>query len=182
MIYTNMLRRFLTTNIQIFAASFAVCAAVTAGALYFWFHLVEIGDTYTAQVQLVADTKEQERVVGTLEDTLTASEADRAALEDYFLDVVQVAQFLETVEQFAEQQRIIMSSNDLYTTEPNDLDIATVHIPYEVHGPPDAVQRFVEMMETLPYHSELRSLRIRYERDDRMAAELEVAISYITYD
>ena len=177
-----MTKRFFSTNIQILALAVIVFLAMVVGATWFFLHLNETAQTYQAQVQLIADTNERERTRDQLEMILLTSAEERAELEEYFLDVVQIAQFLELVEGYAADRSLVIESRDLYTTPPDDLNIATVRIPYEVYGPRPAVTDFIEMMETLPYHSDMQSLRTRAEPNGRMAAELEISISYITYD
>lgn len=171
-------------NIQILVASFAMFATAVVGATAFYLHFAATVAAYTEQEQLIADTEEKERAAAELRQVLEDSSEERAALDEYFLDVVQVAEFLEMVEQFAADNGIVMDSQELRTTDANDHGIAMVRVPYEIQGSDQAVTRFLEMMETLPYQSEVRSVHIQRADtpDGGSRALIEVAISYIDHD
>lgn len=176
--------RSISSNVQIVIGAAVLSIGAVAGGVLFQQHLTGTITEYTEQLQLLADAAETERIAGTLERELEESAEEREDLDSYFLDVVQIAQFLESVEQYADQTGLILDSQELRTTEPGEFNVASVSIPYEVQGDRAAVIRFIEMMETLPYHSHLDTVEVERVNPDvsLVRAFVTVTISYVEHD
>lgn len=137
---------------------------------------------YKQQLQLLANADERERTFFNLSRTLAESEVERAQLNTYFLDVVEIAQFLEMVESHARQSGLSLSSRTLSASDPDQYGVRQVRIPYSVTGQHDQVRAFIELLETLPYHSWLERIALEQVQDNRYSAEVEVVVSSYTYD
>lgn len=174
-------------DLKFLVASIATFVLTVAGAVWFY-HLVSLQLTeYTEQVQLLVDAEAVDQTTAALANDLEASVTERAELENYILDVVQIAQFLETVERYAAQKNLTIASNSLRTQEPDTVDasaVATVAVPYVLQGERSAVIEFLELMETLPYHSQIQSVRLRSTGANatELEADVTVVISYLNND
>ena len=174
----------MSHNIQVLIAALLLCIGVVVGGVFFQQHLSSALTQFADQQQLLADAAETERIADALEIELQASAEEREELDSYFLNVVQIAQFLESVEQYAEQNGLLLDSQELRTQTVDESEVARVTIPYEVQGDRPAVIRFIELMETLPYHSQLDAVQVERVSPDvpLVRAFVTVTISYVEHD
>ena len=158
---------------------------VAGGGAAAWLLLLDKGSEYHEKLQLAANVSEREQSVQELFTLIDDTQAERTELESYFLDVVQIAQLLEQIEQYANNNDLILSSQQLQQiTTTDNSDIAQVRIPYEVEGSRSQVLAFVELLEALPYHGFMERLDIRTSDNNpaQVSADVVIVVSYRQYD
>ena len=152
---------------------------------WMWSSVTELSNTYHEQLQLAANVAERESASQQLY-TLVAETADeRAAIESYFLDVVEIASFLEQVEQYAANNGLLLESDRLQELPLEDDErIVQVQIPYSVEGTRTDVLQFVELLETVPYHGHMQRMELETLGHDegRVFASEVIRLSYMQYD
>ena len=175
------MKKLSNSAMRFFIIAFVFFLAAISSFVFSLKLLSDMGKEYADSLQLIANIDEQTRELSRIDSIIASSAEDRSRLEGYFLDVVQVAQFLETIEQYAIRNNLSLDSASISEISPSNesTDPARVRIPYEVTGDRTAVLQFITLLETLPYHSELQRLRIRQSSGSSLvSAEVDVIISY----
>ncbi len=171
----------------VFLLSFVAFILTVVGLVWVAYLIQQKGVQYETELALVASADQQAQLAQSLQQQLQATEAERQQLETYFLDVVQVAQFLEQIETYARANNLRLRStslNEVTESVSATTQLMRVRIPYEVSGSRFAVMRFINLLETLPYHSDIQRLRLRSATNDaeQVTAEIELLISSQLYD
>lgn len=171
-----------TRNIFIIAWGVFLMSGVLS--VYSYNSLREKEEEYKATLQLLADYSTQAEQAAEADLLLQNTELARSTLDDYFLSVIQIAYFLETVEQYAQANGLEIVSHTIDTEETETEGISIVQIPFSVYGLDSSVIRFVELLETIPYHGYIHSLRIDSDIDNPSLsqAEILVRVSYLEND
>lgn len=172
---------------RLFLSALVVFVVALGGSLGIWFSLEGRGADFAGQLQVATNVAAQEEAIQTLYAIVADTEIDRLAIESYFLDVVQIAQLLEMIEQYAAEQDLQLESVQLQQLGTNNAEadgISQVRIPYRVSGTHEAVLGFVELLEAIPYHGYMEQLTITRPAHDQVQAEARVTIvvSYRQYD
>lgn len=167
--------------------SFVLFLMSAGGSGVMWHSLSVQGADFVDKLQLATNVAAQEDAVQTLHALVSDTEVERVAVASYFLDVVQIAQLLEQLEQYAIQNDLALQSNQLQqlpNTENDNEDITQVRIPYQVAGERANVLAFIELLEALPYHGYMERLTITAPSNDqtRATANVAIVVSYRQYD
>lgn len=163
--------------------SLIVCGISVAVLLLGWRFLVNSGQQYAHELQMVANADQVQLQAKRISSVLESSATARDSLDDYFLDTIQIAQFLEQIEAFSARTNLELESGTLSSSEPNEWGLATVDIPYEITGATDEVLEFVQILESLPYHSSVQSIQMSRSRaSDTIQIRAVLRISYLQHE
>lgn len=164
------------------SASF-LCLVGTAS--WFGLMLLEKVAVYQDQLALAAAVEEREVAVQALYQLVAETRTEREALTASFLGVVEIAIFLEQIEQYARTNQLILQSGQLQEVAFPETDlISQVRIPFTVEGTRSDVVRFVELLETVPYHGQMEQLHLQTTSANQnlVSANLVIVLSYREYD
>ena len=165
----------------------AMVVFITTSALagWMWLYISEQGNLYHEQLQLAAAVTEREATAQALYQVVYDTTEQRAAIESYFLDVVEIAVFLEQIERYAEANQLILESDQLQEISADEVsDLSQIRIPYQLEGSRDQIIRFINLLETVPYHGYLERMQIISSRSnpDVASATVVIVLSYKRYD
>ena len=169
---------------KIFTGATVLCIGMGVICAYSYYSLQAKETEYRNKLQLVADYSTQVDQATEAEVLLDRTESARLQLDNYFLTIIKIAEFLETVEQYARENKLEITSHSIETEVTAVEGISVVEIPFSVHGPEVLVVDFVELLETIPYHSYVDSLQIQSDLVDPTLAQAEIVlrVSYLEND
>lgn len=154
----------------------------SAGLLIFvYFNFLSLEEEYQNKLELIANYSESRETAIKAEQMLVDTKEDREKVDEYFLTVIKMAQFLETTEEYAAKHSLELTSHSIETSETDVDGVAQVTVPFSVRGSRSAIYNFVTLMETIPYHGYVESVRIEKDLIEPgiFSAEVVVNISYI---
>lgn len=135
-----------------------------SGSALTWFVLRvnETGRAMSEQVKVIADTMAQEQVFRELNDLVSSTEDSRLALEKFVLTEDETIGFLTEIETIGREQKVDLETTSLQVEESEDSDFDTLLVSFSAEGSVVALQKMLSILETLPYHSELRKMKLDY--------------------
>lgn len=170
-----------------FVAAIAVFVISVSAAVLMWLHLINQGTMYHEQLTLAANLNERDLSTQAFLDIVAETKEQRASIESAFLDVVDIAVFLEQVEQYAKQNELLLQSDQLQelSTENVASDyISQVRIPFRLEGTRTAALDFVRLLELVPYHGYVERFQIQSSASSpgQVTATVVMVLSYKQYD
>lgn len=138
------------------------------GALvYAGFVLEGLGAELTANMQLFADNAAREQEYRELQRTLANTEEERSALRSLVLhgndDTVN---FLSEIDELAAALGVTLITEELKVRSPEGAPFDQLDVTFAIEGPRAQTARLIELFESLPYHSYIRTLSVEYAQDE----------------
>ncbi len=116
------------------------------------------GTTLRTKAQLVADHAAQRQAQAQLNQALTDSADERAALGAYVLTEAEVIDFLAQVESDADRLGVTLATDSLKPTTGKSFD--TLLVQFSITGDESSVHAMIQALETLPYPSAITRLSL----------------------
>tara|TARA_B100000508_G_scaffold106241_1_gene84363 strand:- start:2307 stop:2834 length:528 start_codon:yes stop_codon:yes gene_type:complete len=162
----------------------AVFALVAIGAFGYMFYEISVqGNLLAAQVTALREEQAQEATYLRLQRIAEDSEEDRGQLTTYFLTRESDSiDFLNLVEGIAPQSGVTLRTSGLQTvTDPKDKS-TWIEVAFSFNGSRADVQRFVEILENVPYVSKLTSVEISARSSTDWHSNVVMRVRILGYD
>ncbi len=146
-------------------------------ALWFMFYQVNLaGGELKQQSDMIASTLAQEKKIGDLNKLLKSTTDTRETLESFVLTESKTIDFLAQVEKIGSDRGVEVKTTTLEVTDEKN-EFPTLTVRFAISGEEAAVTSMVGIFESLPYHSELRSLRMDRDVDDPSLVTMNIALA-----
>lgn len=160
-----------TKKIFIFCFIFLVISVgVFAGALYV---IQTRGHALIAQYDLEREQDAAEKRMSTVLSIAEMSTTERALLESYFLAERNIIEFITNLEEKSRAGRIEFDTTQLAVEPAKDANPAMLKIGFSFAGTQVQVIRFMELVESLPYHKTIVSSVIQESGATRVGGNWE---------
>ncbi len=175
-----MMNSISPTTKKIFFSSVLVTIAVVVVAVFVFTELFDRTASYQENLRLVADGVERQKDVDRVQKIITDSEEERLQLLDYSLTNTEVANFLETLEQFANRNTIDLGIGRLEVVEDERTHIEMLRIPFQLVGSEEIILEFLHLVESVPYFSYVEnfSMNTSAQSAPLFSASLELRVKY----
>lgn len=155
-----MMSRSTIRNVIVSGVLFALAAALLGGV---WWQVTEKGTLLYEQITTIKESNLRTQNYRQLEATINQSQAERAALQQFFLNETTTITFLSEVEAIARAGGVQITT-DALVVEPHPTEgFETLRLQATLVGAEENVLNLLEVLESLPYHSTLRSLTLQKE-------------------
>lgn len=134
-----------------------------------------VGKTLKSEVKVVADRLAQEQKYAELVDLVNETETVRNELETYILTEEETIDFLAQIEQIGIDQGVDLETLSLNVVEKSGMFDELV-VNFSVSGNELLVLKMIDVLESLPYHSQIESLDIE-RRTELNEALMRVRLS-----
>lgn len=147
-------------HVGILAMVTTLTTAVVVGGGLWW--ILSQGGALIERAQLVADYETQAQALNQLENLLTETTDERAALATFTLTEGDTIDFLATIESMARQQGTTLVTDALNVETIKEANFNTLHVTVTVSGYEASVVTVLDALEHLPYSSWVEGVDIRY--------------------
>jgi hypothetical protein len=169
------------TTLRNLILSLATFFVVGGGVLIAFLSVLEGSQTLEQQIEAVAAQNQQEEELLRLQRIAQGSEAERAQLESYFLlresDSIS---FLSEIESIAPTFNLDLETTGLQQV--NEDNTNWIQADFSVTGPRSVVQDFVKVLETIPYVSRVKSVRMTGARGENWQASIVIQVQLLSYE
>lgn len=114
---------------------------------------------------LQAEQMAKEAAVQTTAQITETTKAEREQIASYFVTETEAISFLAMIETTAVQMGVTLETTGLEVLAKTETTAAELKTNFSFSGKQIAVQRFLQALETLPYHSRIPALTIGLESD-----------------
>lgn len=140
------------------------------------------GMTLESQVEALAAQRAQEsnfiRLQRLTEDTV----AERAELSGYFLEKEgDSIDFLSHVERLAPEAGVTLQTNNLESISSQNNE-SWISVSFSISGSERRVRTFIEVMENLPYVSQIDSIDLTARSQSEWQVQLSMRVRVLAYD
>lgn len=157
---------------------FLAMAAVVATGVWF---ILQQATLLEAQVTTIATDQAQEVAFSRLQRLIAETEQDRAQLESYFLvSQSDSIDFLNYIDELAAAQRV-----ELKTSNPTEVTKGTqtfLSVDYSMSGTLEQLENFIQLLELIPYVSQLQSLQLQQQNEVLWQATTEIDVILLNYE
>jgi len=126
------------------------------------------------RVQVIANQLVLEQVFNDLADLVETTEDTRTELDSYLLSEADTIEFLAEIERVGVEQGVSLDTSAL--TVVGEGDDAELSIRFEITGSEPLVLRMIRILETLPYQSQLNTLRLTVAEETTADVTLNLAL------
>lgn len=146
--------------------------------------VVAQGELLTKQVTALAEQTAQESSYNRLLRLAEETTKEREELQTYFLeqegDSIDFLYYVESV--IAPRAGVVLETNDLTVIKEEDSEEAWLNVSISFSGTRQAVQKFVQILETMPYVQHLTELQMSARSSSLWQADVTMQIRILTYD
>lgn len=146
--------------------------------------LREIGalsDELSVQIEAIQTDRAQQEVFTQIQKISNDSQSDRVALEGYFLrSQSDSIDFLNFVEALGDSLGV-----DLTTLTPQEVERDNktyLSVGYDISGSLSQVERFIQLLEVVPYVSQLQSVSLTQLSGSTWQAQVSVNVQILNYE
>lgn len=151
------------------------------GAMVYW--VFEKGDQLTEQIDTLQAQRSQESSRYRLLRQVDATISDRAQIASYFLfKESESIDFLNQVESLAPQVGVALETDGLELVEEKGDQHQWIKVSFSFSGSYDSVERFIKILETMPYVLELTSVNLQVLSSTEWQGEVTMRVRVLTYD
>jgi hypothetical protein len=154
-----------------------------AGSGFMVYHVQQQSARLDEQITTLQKNRAQEQTYLRLQGQAEETQADRAQLQQYFLGQGSDSiEFLNLVERLAPQSQVQLTTNALQEiTEPSS-DAQWVEASFTFSGTRQAVDRFLQILETVPYVSRVTSVALSAQSGSGWQANVVMQVRVLNYD
>lgn len=138
--------------------------------------VTKAGETLESRVAVIANKLAQEQKYSELVELVEKSIPTREALDEFVLTEDKTIDFLAEIESIGKRQGVTFETSALEVVEQPGLFNILV-IRFVVTGNEARVFKMLEILETLPYHSELRDLSLDNSSDGDSQSVMNVTLA-----
>lgn len=143
--------------------------------------LKDQGDRLQQQVEALAKDQNEHKARALLSETAIRTVDERLDLQNYFLlQEEDSISFLNYVESLAPQHGVVLSTNSLSVLDDNGEKWAEVSFSFS--GTREQVQRFVKIMEELPYVIRVISIDLSAQSDTVWEGSVRLIVGLLAYE
>lgn len=166
------------TNLIISASIFAI---VVGGVLFAFFHVLHSSQTLEEQIAAVAAQTQQEETLLRLQRIAQNSVEARDELGSYFLlrESDSIA-FLSEIETIAPTVGVDLETTGLVQITQDNKD--WIQATFSITGSRENVQRFVQILENIPYVSRITSVNMTGNTAGSWQADIVIQVQLLSYD
>lgn len=161
-----------TRNILIFSIVYLIISI--AAFVLVMSQVNTVGSELESRVQVVANSYAKEIKYNELNELVENTATEREALKQYMLSEEDTILFLAEVEAVGKEQGTELVTDSLSVTQNSDgKDQLTMKL--SIDGPEELVMKMLSILETLPYHSEVKDLSLSrgVQREGEDEAEID---------
>lgn len=152
------------------------------GSAFMLWQVHQQGIELSKQVSTLQAEQAREQAHIQLQRTADETRDDRAQLRQYFLaQESDSIDFLNLVEQSAPQVGVALSTNSLNAVTGAN-DATWIETSFTFQGERAAVDRFITLLETVPYVSQVMSLQVQARTSTEWQANVVMRIRVLNYD
>lgn len=168
----------MSKSTQINFAISAICLLVTAG-LFGYIYKITADEEETLKNQLVAIKmgNEREQTFHRLQKIAEESKTDREQLDSYFLPQVgESITFLNQIETLAPQNGVTLKTDSLEEGSDKKTKEKWVDAKFTFSGTRSDVERFISILENLPYVSRVTSVQLAARAENNWEAIVNIRV------
>lgn len=171
-----------TTIRNLIVALIVIIAAIAAVGLVVYLVVVG-GEQLEEQVEMLQKHEAQEASQLQLQRTADTSKEDRAVLQEYFLKQESNSiDFLNHIEGMAPVVGVDLKTNELQSVQDTKTETDWIEVSFSILGSRNAVQRFIQVLETLPYLSRVTSVTLSALSSQEWQAEVTVRVRVLALE
>ena len=161
----------------------SILLVITAGGAVslLWF-ISKNSVLLTEQLDALKEQNQQEASLLRLQRLANETEADREKLSNYFLlresDSIT---FLSEIETLAPRLGLLLETEGLKQLLGED-KTSWIEASFSVSGSRQNIERFVQILEALPYVSRVTSIEMEAQSSDSWFAEITIQVQLLNYD
>ncbi|MEK7462013.1 MAG: hypothetical protein AAB618_00340 [Patescibacteria group bacterium] len=162
----------------------SVCLLTTVGVSGFSYKMIsDKEETLKTQLAAIKIGNELEKTYHHLQKISEDSKSDREQLNNYFLpQVSESITFLNQVEALAPQNGITLKTDALEEGSDKKTKDKWVNAQFTLSGTQSDVDRFVTILENLPYVSEITSLQMTDRSENNWEAKVTIRVFIANYE
>ena len=151
---------------------------VSVGVLsWFVYQIIYAGDQLTQRVEAIAVMNANLKTNAELEVLIEETKEERMTLADLILTEQGTSVFLTEIEGVAQQIGVELSTRSLDVIEREEETYNVLSLQLQIEGAHQQVLRMLEILEVLPYHSSMQTLRIIQEEGKQTQAEVGLMVT-----
>jgi hypothetical protein len=168
------------TTLRNLILSLTLFVVVSGAVGFFFFQLLKTTGTLEEQILALAEQDQQKEALLRLQREAQSSEIQRAELESFFLfQDDAVSDFLDIIEVAAPQQGLSLEIEDLANITADGRDWVEVFM--RIEGSRSELERFIRLLDSVPFVSRLTSVSLNNSRGDIWTAHIQIQIQLLTY-
>lgn len=163
----------------------AICTLfISMGGLGFMiFEIEKKATVLKKQLTSIEEENKRESAFYTLQKKSEESVEDRLAIETYFLPQSSDSiDFLNRVEQLAPQSGVSLKTEALQEATDKKTKQKYIEATFFFEGTEDAVEQFIEILETFPYLSRITSVSINTQPAGEWGATVTMRVFIVNYE
>lgn len=151
-----------TKTIRIAVLAIICLIGIASVVAYMWYTLEQKGAALLSSMQATADAQARELRYADLEDSVGAIVADEAAMRKFILNGERdTVTFLSTVDDLAAGLGVVLTTERLEVRTEEGRPFDSLDISFKIEGSESAVMQLIALLETIPYHSFVRSVEVQ---------------------
>lgn len=163
----------------------ALIITAAAGAVFFFVFqkVMNEGDRLAVQVEALATQRAQEDSFFKLKKVFEETKDDRSELQSFFL--VQESgsiDFLNTVESLASKNGVTLKTSGIDLISDKEEGTEWIEFGFTVTGSRDRVQRYIEILENVPYVARLVSVDLKSLSKTEWQTNVKIKVMLLSYD
>ena len=161
----------------IFVLTLAYFIVASVGLGWVGYEVNQVGNELENYVTVIANKSAQEQKYAELSDLVEKTEIERKTLEKYVLTEEKTITFLSEIEKIGVEQGVTLITNSLKVVEnPDTYNQLTVN--FSVEGDEKLVFRMMQILESVPYHSEISTLVLTLDTEEGLTTmNIELSVS-----
>lgn len=155
----------------------------TAAFIFMWVQAQQQGEQLLTQLNTIGEQQAHEESYFRLRRVAEESGAQRAQLSDYFFaSESESIDFLNTVEAMAPEVGVTLETNSLDLIEDTEDSQQWVEIDFSFSGSRSRVQKFLSLLELLPFVSKITTVSLVAVDQTIWQAEVTMRVRVLNYD
>lgn len=162
------------------AAGVALVVTISVVAVGVWF-VIQQSELLADQVETLALDQAQEDAFVRLERKVQETKVERQTLESNFLvSESDSIGFLEYVENLANDHGVVVVTSSPTRIEQDGQDF--ISVGYQTTGTLMQLESFIELLEVIPFISQLQSVQLRKQTDTQWEASIQINVTLLNYE
>ncbi|MFM2424051.1 MAG: hypothetical protein RLZZ70_440 [Candidatus Parcubacteria bacterium] len=152
-----------TTTTTILAGCY--CALFVGVLVYAVIHVRALGVTYTTLTTTLAEQQAKQQAARTINQLVSSTESDRSKLATFLVTKQDTIALITEIESLAKATGVAFKMQNLAILEKSDSTPEALQANFEISGSRLSVQRFIQALEVLPYHTQIPRMQVNRDGD-----------------
>lgn len=172
----------MTRNTSIVALTSLVFVVVASlGLVWVLYTVTTAGDTLQEHITTIANNDAKEKAFADLSALVAQTASIREELKTFVLTEENTSVFLTDIESLGVAQGVKLTTNSLDVKRQSGMfDLLT--IKFTIEGQETAVQKMINIFETLPYYSQVVALSLSKDGAQTTKSDLELTVTVLKHD